>query len=78
MSFLIRPGTPLHQSQLQARALKAWRDAELIVQRRWDTFLLADRASSRAAFAAYLSALGEEAAAAGRLAETYSPLAGAA
>ena len=36
MTFLIRPGAPLHAAQLQARALATWRDAELRVQRRWD------------------------------------------
>ena len=36
MTFLVRPGAPLYQAQLQARALDTWRDAELVVQRRWD------------------------------------------
>jgi hypothetical protein len=52
MTFLIRPGAPLHQAQLQTRALDAWHDAELLVQPRWDTFLEADRASRPGAFAA--------------------------
>jgi hypothetical protein len=77
MTFLIRPGAPLHQAQLQARALDAWRDAELVVQLRWDTFLVADRASRRSAFA-YVAALDAEAAAAGELAHAHSDLAEAA
>jgi hypothetical protein len=35
MTFLIRPGTPLHE-ELHARALDAWRDAALPVHLRWD------------------------------------------
>ncbi len=78
MTFLIRPGAPLYQAQLQARALDTWRDAELLVQLRWDTFLEADRASRRGAFAAYVAALDAEAAAAGELAHAHSDLAEAA
>jgi hypothetical protein len=65
MTFLVRRGTPLYQ----ARALGAWRDAELVVRSRWDAFLVADGASRRHAFAAYLAALDEEAAAAAELAD---------
>jgi hypothetical protein len=78
MSFLIRPGAPRYQAQLQARALDTWRDTELLVQLRWDTFLEADRASRPGAFAAYVAALDAEAAAAGDLAHTRSDLAEAA
>jgi hypothetical protein len=78
MTFLIRPGAPLHQGQLQARALATWHDAERLVQLRWDTFLAADRASRRGAFAAYVAALDAEAAAAGELAHARSDLAEAA
>jgi hypothetical protein len=78
MTFLIRPGAPLYQAQLQALALDMWRDAELLVQLRWDTFLEADRASRRGAFAAYVAALDAEAAAAGDLAHAHSDLAEAA
>jgi hypothetical protein len=78
MTFLIRPGAPLHEAQLQARALDTWRDAELLVQLRWDTFLEADRASRSGAFAAYVAALDAEAAAAGELACAHSDLAEAA
>jgi hypothetical protein len=78
MTFLIRPGAPLYQAQLQARALDTWRDAELVVQLRWDTFLEAARASRRDAFAAYVAALDVEAAAAGELAHAHSDLAEAA
>ena len=78
MTFLIRPGAPLYQAQLQARALDTWRGAELLVHLRWDTFLVADRASRRGAFAAYVAALDAEAAAAGELANAHSDLAEAA
>ena len=78
MTFLIRPRAPLYQAQLQARALDTWRDAELLVQLRWDTFLVADRASRPGAFAAYVAALDAEAAAAGELAHAHSDLAEAA
>ena len=78
MTFLIRPGAPLYQAQLQARALDVWRDAELFVQLRWDTFREADRASRPDAFAAYVAALDAEAAAAGDLADASSDLAEAA
>jgi hypothetical protein len=78
MTSLIRPGAPLHQAQLQARALDEWRDAERVVQLRWDTFLAADLASRRDAFAAYMAVLDAEAAAAGELAAAYSDLAEAA
>ena len=74
MNFLIRPGTPRYQ----ARAFDTWRDAELLVQLRWDTFLVADRASRRGAFAAYVAALDAEAAAAGELALAHPDLAEAA
>jgi hypothetical protein len=78
MTFLIRPGAPPYQARLQARALDTWRDAELLVQLRWDDFLVADRVSRRGAFAAYVAALDAEAAAAGELAHAHSDLAEAA
>jgi hypothetical protein len=78
MTFLIRPGQPLYTAQLRARALGTWRDAERLVQARWDDFLVADRAARRSAFAAYLAALDAEAAAAGELADTHMDLAEAA
>jgi hypothetical protein len=71
MTFLIRPGAPLYQAQLQARALHAWRDAELDVELRWDDFLVAARASRGGAFAAYLAALDAEGAAADELAHSH-------
>ena len=67
MTILVRRGTPLCQSQLQARALDAWRDAELVVLARWDAFL-ANGAPRQEAFAAYVAALDAEAAAAAELA----------
>jgi hypothetical protein len=74
MNLLVRRGTPLYQAQLQARALNAWRDAELVVRARWDAFLVADGASRRAAFAAYVAGLDAEAAAAGDLEDASSEL----
>jgi hypothetical protein len=78
MTFLIRPGTPRYQAQLQARALDTWRDAELVVRLRWATFLEAEAASRPGVFAAYLAALDAEAAAAGELADAHADLAEAA
>jgi hypothetical protein len=78
MTFLVLPGTPRHQAQVQARALHAWRDAELVVRSRWDTFLVADRESRGDAFAAYVAALDAEAAAARDLTDASSDLAEAA
>ena len=69
---------PLHEVQLQARAHDTWRDAELLVELRWDTFLEADRASRPGAFAAYVAALDAEATAAAELAHAHSNLAEAA
>ena len=78
MNSLVRRGTPVYQARQQARALIAWRDAELVVQARWDAFLVAEGASRRDAFAAYVAALDAEAAAAGDLADASSDLAEAA
>ena len=78
MTFLIRPGAPLYQAQLQALALDMWRGAELLVQARWDDFLVANRSSRPGAFAAYVAALDAEAAAAGELAHAHADLAEAA
>jgi hypothetical protein len=78
MTFLVRPGAPLHRAQLHSRAFDAWRDAELVVRLQWDTFLVADPASRRDAFAAFMAALDAEAAAAGELADAHSDLAEAA
>jgi hypothetical protein len=78
MSFPVRRGTPLYQAELQARALTAWRHAESVVRARWDAFLVADGASRRDAFAAYLAALDAEATAASDLVHASSVLAEAA
>jgi hypothetical protein len=78
MTFLIRPRAAQYQAQLQARALDTWRDAELLVQLRWDDFLVADRASRPGAFEAYVAALDAEGAAAGEFADAHSDLAEAA
>jgi hypothetical protein len=78
MTFLTYPRAPLNRAQRRARALEAWRDAELVVQLQWDTFLVADLASRRDAFTVYRAALHAEAAAAGALADAYSDLAEAA
>jgi hypothetical protein len=76
MTFLIRSGARVYQAQLEA--VDTWRDAELLVQLRWDDFLEANRASVPGAFAAYVAALDAEAAAAGDLAHAHSHLAEAA
>ena len=68
----------MHQTQHRAGALDVWRDAALLVQLRWDDFLVADRASRPWVFAAYVAALDAEAAAAAELAHAHSPLAVAA
>jgi hypothetical protein len=78
MNFIVRRGTPLYQAQLQTRALNTWRDTELVVRARWDAFLVADGASRRDAFAAYVTALDAEAAAAAELADASCDLADAA
>jgi len=78
MTFLIRPGAPLYQAQLQTRALDRWRDAEVLVRLRWNTFLEADFTSRPGAFAGYAAALDAEAAAAAELAHVHSDLAEAA
>jgi hypothetical protein len=63
------------RAQLQALALDVWREAESQVQTRWNAFLAADRPSHRrATFAAYLTALDAEAAAAEALAHTHLDL----
>jgi hypothetical protein len=74
MTFLIKAWAPPHEAQLQERALATWRDAELLVQLRWDNFLAAGRASRRGTFAAYVAALDAEAAAAAELADAHSDL----
>jgi uncharacterized damage-inducible protein DinB len=71
MPFLNQTGAPAH-AQMRARALDAWRDAELLVEQRWRTFLDANRASRRGAFEAFVTALDAEASAAGELAHTRS------
>ena len=78
MTFLIQPGARLNQPQLPALALNTWRGAELLVQLRWDIFLVADRASRSDGFAAYLAALDAEAMAADELASAHADLAHAA
>ena len=61
-----------NRAQLQALALDVWREAESQVQARWNAFLAADRPSRRrATFAAYLTALDAEGAAAEALAHTH-------
>jgi hypothetical protein len=75
MIFLVRSGSRVHGARPQAHALATWRDAELLVRRRWDDYLAADRASRRGAFAAYVAALDAEAAAGDELAGAYPDLA---
>jgi hypothetical protein len=66
-----------HLAELEARALDAWRDAELQVHAWWDAYRVADRGSRRAAFVSYV-ALDAEAAAAHALAQSHLDLAAAA
>ena len=67
------------REQLQALAFDVWREAESHVQARWNEFLAADCPSRRrATFAAYLTALDAEAAAADVLAQTHLDVAAAA
>jgi hypothetical protein len=58
----------LFGARAQARALEAWRSAAQLVWTRWQTFLEAEPETRRWAFAAYVSALDEESAAAAELA----------
>jgi hypothetical protein len=68
-----------NRAELQALARDVWRDAESQVEAHWNAFLAADRPSRRrATFAAYLTALDAEAAAAEALAHTHLDLAAAA
>jgi hypothetical protein len=74
MTLLVHSGAPLYQARMRARALNAWRDSELVVRERWDALLVADGASRRDAFAAYMAPRDAEAAAAGELADASSVL----
>jgi hypothetical protein len=78
MNFVVRRDTPPYQGRPQVRALNAWRHAEQVVRLHWDAFLVAEGASRRDAFTAYIAALDAEAAAAGDLADASSYLAEAA
>ncbi|MEA2168110.1 MAG: hypothetical protein QOF76_1410 [Solirubrobacteraceae bacterium] len=61
-----------NRAHLHALALGVWREAESQVQARWIAFLAADRPSRRrASFAAYLTALDAEGAAAEALAHMH-------
>jgi hypothetical protein len=60
--------TGLFGARTQARALEAWRSAAQLVWTRWQTFLEAEPETRAWAFAAYLSALDQESAAAADLA----------
>jgi len=70
MTFLIRPGSPFHARQIEARAHESWRSAAELVWGRWETLTTASPEDKPAAFAAYMSALDAEAAAADALAES--------
>jgi hypothetical protein len=56
--------------QRRARRVEAWRTAARVVWMRWEDFLQAPRETRARAFAAYLSALDAEAAAAADIAVT--------
>ena len=70
MTFLIRPGSPFHARQIEARAHQDWRSAAELVWARWETLTTASPEDKPGAFAAYMSALDAEAAAADALADT--------
>jgi imidazole glycerol phosphate synthase subunit HisF len=58
----------LFGARAQVRALDAWRGAAQLVWTRWQTFVEAEPETRAWAFAAYVSALDEESAAAAELA----------
>ena len=58
----------LFGARAQDRALEAWRDAAQLVWTRWHTFVEAEPETRAWSFAAYVSALDDEAAAAAELA----------
>ena len=70
MTFLIRPGSPFHARQVQARAHEHWRCAAELVWGRWESLTEASSEDKPGAFAAYMSALDSEAAAAEALADS--------
>ena len=70
MTFLIRPGSPFHARQVQARAQENWRRAAELVWGRWESLTEASSEDKPGAFAAYMSALDSEAAAAEALADS--------
>jgi hypothetical protein len=79
MSSSIRPRALFSADSAYPGALETWRDAEAGVRACWDAFRSADRPSRRrAAFAAYMTALDAEAAAADALADSHVELAAAA
>jgi hypothetical protein len=60
--------TGLFATRTHVRALEAWRSAAQLVWTRWQTFLEAEPETRAWAFAAYVSALDQESAAAAELA----------
>ena len=70
MNFLIRPGSPLHPRQVEARAHENWRSAAELVWGRWDALRKASPEDKPGAFAAYTFALEAEAAAAEAFADS--------
>jgi len=70
MTFLIRPGSPFHARQIEARAHESWRCAAELVWGRWASLTEASAEDKPGALAAYMSALDAEAAAAEALADS--------
>ena len=70
MTFLIRPGSPFHARQVQARARENWRSAAELVWGRWQELTEASSEDKPGAFGAYMSALDAESAAAAALADS--------
>ncbi|MDA0159901.1 hypothetical protein OM076_06485 [Solirubrobacter ginsenosidimutans] len=61
----------LFAARAQAHALETWRSAEQLVWTRWHGFLDAEPETRAWAFAAYVTALDQESAAAAELAGTW-------
>jgi len=72
MTFLIRPGVPFYGKQLRARTMDAWRTAADLVWTRWEFWIDATPETRAGRFAAYVSALDAEAAAAAAVADLQS------
>jgi hypothetical protein len=66
----VRPGAGRPRTRMQAHALRSWRLAAGLVWTRWEILAEAPRERRSLAWAAYITALDDEASAAAVLAET--------